>query len=163
MFDFIFNISLKKINKMKIGLKIKELRTEFGYTQSELSELSGLSLRSIQRIESNEVNPRFYTLKVLGEVFNENLVTIKLNAKTIKFWKFIIPINLNSFIQQVKGVDKKHIWISLAVGFCIAFSITIGDATNNLGLWLGLGIFIGSIIWGTANYKELKKLNEKKG
>lgn len=163
MFDFIFNISLKKINKMKIGLKIKELRTEFGYTQSELSELSGLSLRSIQRIESNEVNPRSYTLKVLGEVFNENLVTIKLNAKTIKFWKFIIPINLSSFIQQLKGVDNKHIWTSLAVGLCIAFSIYIGDATNNLGLWLGLGIFISSIIWGTANYKELKKLNEKKG
>ena len=59
-------------------------------------------------------------------------------------------------------VDKKHIWISIIVGLCIAFSIVVGDATDNLGLWLSLGISLSSIIWVTANYKELKKLYKQK-
>lgn len=39
---------------MKLGTKIKELRKKKGLTQVDLSEKSGLSLRTIQRIENNE-------------------------------------------------------------------------------------------------------------
>ena len=122
---------MKKISVMTIGFKTKELRRKFKYTQSELSELCGLSIRTIQRIEKNEVVPSSYTLKVLSDVLNEDLAT-KHNMKTTRFWKFIIPLNLSGFIQHVKDTDKKHIWIAFAVGFCIAFSITIGDVTDNL-------------------------------
>ena len=83
---------------MDTGFKIKDLRTKFGYTQLKLSQLSGLSIRTIQRIENNEVNPSSYSLKKLSSVFNEDLVSTKHNTKTIKFWEFIIPLNLNNFI-----------------------------------------------------------------
>ncbi len=46
---------------------IKEGRIQKNYTQQELAELSGISLRSIQRIENGEVMPRAYTLKTLTE------------------------------------------------------------------------------------------------
>ena len=59
-------------------------------------------------------------------------------------------------------VNKKHIWISISVGFCIAFSIAVGDARDNLGLWLSVGISTSSVIWFTANLKELKKYYGKK-
>jgi transcriptional regulator with XRE-family HTH domain len=146
---------------MDTGFKIKDLRTKFGYTQLKLSELSGLSIRTIQRIENNEVNPSSYSLKILSSVFNEDLVTTKHNTKTTKFWEFIIPLNLNKFIQQLKDIDNKHIWISFIVGFCISFSIIIGDANDNLGLWLSIGITVSSLIWVANNYKELKKLKKK--
>ena len=32
-----------------------------------------------------------------------------------------------------------------------------GDVTDNLGLWLSLGVSLSSIIWIIANYKALKK------
>jgi hypothetical protein len=54
-------------------------------------------------------------------------------------------------------VNKKHIWISISVGFCIAFSIAVGDARDNLGLWLSVGVSTSSVIWFTANFKQLKK------
>ena len=57
---------------MKIGHSIKELRLKEGYSQKELSIKSGLSERTIQRIEKNEVVPNPHTLKVLGEVLEEN-------------------------------------------------------------------------------------------
>ena len=40
--------------------------------EKDLSIKSGLSERTIQRIEKNEVTPNPHTLKVLGEIFGEN-------------------------------------------------------------------------------------------
>lgn len=53
-------------NKEKIARLVKESRLDKGYTQQELSEIAGISLRSIQRIENAEVLPRMFTLKLLS-------------------------------------------------------------------------------------------------
>ena len=47
-----------QLTKKDIANLIKEGRAIQGYTQQELSELTGISLRSIQRIENEEVLPR---------------------------------------------------------------------------------------------------------
>ncbi|OUS01045.1 hypothetical protein A9Q86_09890 [Flavobacteriales bacterium 33_180_T64] len=49
----------------QLGKKISELRLAKGLTQTELAEKCNLSLRTIQRIESTEVTPRSYTLKLI--------------------------------------------------------------------------------------------------
>jgi len=51
-----------------IASLVKEGRIAKGYTQKELSELSNISIRSIQRIENAEIFPRSYTLKTLAEI-----------------------------------------------------------------------------------------------
>ena len=56
---------------MEIGHRVKELRLKGGYSQKDLSIKSGLSERTIQRIEKNEVTPNPHTLKVLGEIFSQ--------------------------------------------------------------------------------------------
>jgi len=48
-----------------LGRKIAELRKAKGYTQEELVDICNLSVRTLQRIESGEVSPRSYTLKVI--------------------------------------------------------------------------------------------------
>jgi len=48
-----------------LGKKIAELRQAKGLTQSELAEKCNLSTRTIQRIESAEVSPRSYTVKMI--------------------------------------------------------------------------------------------------
>jgi len=55
---------------MKLGPKIKELRKKKGFTQFDLSEKSGLSLRTIQRIENSENKPSIYSLRKIGEVLD---------------------------------------------------------------------------------------------
>ncbi|SMG37793.1 protein of unknown function [Marivirga sericea] len=52
--------------------RIKEFRNEKGWTQSELADKAGLSLRTIQRIESGESIPQGHTLQVLS-----NLIGVK--------------------------------------------------------------------------------------
>ncbi|MCH6202008.1 helix-turn-helix transcriptional regulator [Aquiflexum sp. LQ15W] len=53
--------------------KIKTLRLAKGLTQQELSDQSGISLRTIQRIENGDVKPSLYSLKKLSEVLEVDL------------------------------------------------------------------------------------------
>ncbi len=55
---------------MKLGARIKELRRKKGLTQYDLSEKSGLSLRTIQRIENSENKPSVYSLRKIGEALD---------------------------------------------------------------------------------------------
>jgi len=108
---------------MKKGGLIKELRLKKGYSQKDLSFKSGLSERTIQRVENNEVVPSLYTLKVLGEILEENFLMVKGNNTEFKYGIFIIPKNFNSFINQVRN-EKKIILISLVISFIISFFLS---------------------------------------
>ena len=52
---------------MDIGLKIRELRISKGMTQEKLAEETNLSTRTIQRIESGDVDPRANSLQVIAK------------------------------------------------------------------------------------------------
>ena len=54
-----------KMKQPELGRKIAELRKAKGYTQEELVDKCNLSVRTLQRIESGEVAPRSYTIKVI--------------------------------------------------------------------------------------------------
>jgi transcriptional regulator with XRE-family HTH domain len=55
---------IKKL--MKTGQLIKELRLKKGITQEDLAAMTDISVRTIQRIESGEVDPRAYTLQSIA-------------------------------------------------------------------------------------------------
>ncbi|UBM63404.1 helix-turn-helix domain-containing protein [Candidatus Sulfidibacterium hydrothermale] len=50
--------------------KIKELRTQKGFSQEALAEKSGLSLRTVQRIENGETFPRGDSLKRMASALD---------------------------------------------------------------------------------------------
>jgi transcriptional regulator with XRE-family HTH domain len=67
-----------KTNRQKmISALIREGRAAKGFTQKELSELTNISVRSIQRIENGEILPRNYTLKTLAETLGLSFETIQ--------------------------------------------------------------------------------------
>ena len=53
----------------ELAKRIKTLRNSKGYSQEELSEKAGLSLRTIQRIENGETEPRGDSLKRIAVAF----------------------------------------------------------------------------------------------
>lgn len=55
-----------------LAQKVKELRKKKGFSQEELTEHSGLSLRTIQRIENGETEPTGETLKRISHALNVN-------------------------------------------------------------------------------------------
>lgn len=64
-----------------IGKKISEARKSKGLTQEELAELSKVNLRTIQRIENNESEPRGKTLTLICEVLEIKLEDILKSEK----------------------------------------------------------------------------------
>ena len=82
----------KNIHTMKqpeLGKRIFELRKRNGLTQEELVEQCNINVRTIQRIEAGEVNPRSYTIKIILEVLGEDLQNINessLDEKNVINW-----------------------------------------------------------------------------
>lgn len=58
---------------MNIGDKIKSERIKKGYSLEALSDESGISVRTIQRIESNSTNPRGHTLQSLSRALEMDI------------------------------------------------------------------------------------------
>jgi uncharacterized Tic20 family protein len=56
------------MNQPDLGLKITELRQQRGLTQEKLAEYCEVSTRTIQRIESGDVEPRSFTRNSLSNI-----------------------------------------------------------------------------------------------
>ena len=98
-------------------LKIKTLRKKLGYTQLELAEKSGLSVRTIQRVESEH----YYDIK--GHTLNALSKALEINASEIK-----------RPVSNFKNPDKlmlKYINLSGLLFFIIPF----GNIFASLYLW----------------------------
>lgn len=80
-----------------LGQKIQEWRKAKGLTQEELVERCNINVRTIQRIESGEVTPRFYTVKAILEVLEVKEDEIE----KIQLEKEEIPVN-NNFSAWMK-------------------------------------------------------------
>lgn len=63
---------------MDLGDKVKAIRAQKGITQKELAASTGLSERTIQRIENHEVEPSVYSLNKISEVLSFDFTTEKL-------------------------------------------------------------------------------------
>lgn len=63
---------------------IKKLREKSGYTQESLAKKSGLSLRTIQRLEASAEAPKGHTLNVLSDVFNVEPTVLQEEFKSVK-------------------------------------------------------------------------------
>ena len=58
------------LTAVKIGHSVRELRVGKFMTQEELARAARISLRQLVRIESNEVEPRFSTIRKLAGVLD---------------------------------------------------------------------------------------------
>ena len=95
---------------MEFGERLKELRTSLNCSQKELSEQTGLTLRTIQRIENNEVKPSLYSLRVIGEVLKTDLSEFVKTSET-KPYEFNVNLkitDMNQFLNDLKTLVKTH-------------------------------------------------------
>ncbi|MGC9342396.1 MAG: helix-turn-helix domain-containing protein [Bacteroidales bacterium] len=111
----------------ELGQKIATVRKARGLTQEELVDICNLSVRTLQRIESGEVIPRSYTLKVLSEAleyeFNGNkdplIILLKDRLRTIivKVWNAITDL------FNLKTNTMKKVSILFVITAAIAFGL----------------------------------------
>lgn len=105
------------MNQPDLGLKVVELRQQKNMTQEQLAEKCEVSTRTIQRIESGEVDPRSYTLHCLSEALDfdfgtdstsrENMWLAALHLSSM-FCILIIPLLIWSWKKpQSYKIDKQ--------------------------------------------------------
>lgn len=89
---------------------IKEIRIKKGMTQQQLADESGVTLRTIQRIENGDVKPSLHSLNTLGKVLESDLSELfqKSASKPYEF-NFTIKItDMNQFLTDLKQLVKNH-------------------------------------------------------
>ena len=111
--------------QMEFGARLKEIRTSLNCSQKKLSEQTGLNLRTIQRIENNEVKPSLYSLKVIGEALNTDLSDfIKTSeAKPYEFNVNLKITDMNQFLNDLKALVKTH-WKTIFVIILVIYLFT---------------------------------------
>ncbi len=110
---------------MEFGERLKELRTNLNCSQKELAEKTGLTLRTIQRIENNEVKPSLYSLKVIGEVLKTDLSEFAKTSET-KPYEFNVNLkitDMNQFLNDLKALVKTH-WKTIFVIILVIYLFT---------------------------------------
>lgn len=98
----------------EIGNKIREVRKKKGLAQEELADASGINLRTIQRIENNESEPRGKTLHLICDV---------------------LGINAEDILDYGKKSDRSYLVI-LHFSVMIFLVIPIGNIILPLILWM---------------------------
>jgi transcriptional regulator with XRE-family HTH domain len=110
---------------MELGERLKELRTGLNCSQKELSEQTGLTLRTIQRIENNEVKPSLYSLKVIGEALKTDLSEYvkKSDTKPYEFNLTLKITDMNQFLNDLKTLVKTH-WKTIFIIVLVVYLFT---------------------------------------
>jgi transcriptional regulator with XRE-family HTH domain len=116
---------------------IKKMRLERHWSQEQLSEMSGLSISTIQRIEKGE-NAGLESLKSLAAVFEINIADSDKKEEIEQIRKE------DEYVQNLKGFYKLS-----AIAFCsllVPFILAVNDSSLwSVFLWILLswGVFLG--------------------
>ena len=119
---------------MEFGTRLKEIRTCLNISQKELSEQTGLTLRTIQRIVNNEVKPSLYSLKVIGQVLNTDLSDFDKStvAKPYEFNLTLKITDMKQFFNDLKDLVKKHWKIILIIVLVIYLFSSYSDIKSGI-------------------------------
>ena len=110
---------------MELGERLKELRTSMNCSQKELSQQTGLTLRTIQRIENNEVKPSLYSLKVIGQALKTDVSDFvkKSDTKPYEFNLTLKITDMNQFLNDLKTLVKNH-WKTIFIIILVVYLFT---------------------------------------
>lgn len=130
---------------------VRKLRLQRGWTQEQLAELAGLSVRSVQRIERGQA-ASLETLKSLAAVFEVDLVTLQpgeaeMNQQTS------VSQDEKAAMEYIKGL--KEFWTHLLMYIVMASAFLIFGFDRPMVPWLMLGWGVGVVLHGLVAYEYL--------
>ena len=148
-------------------MQVKPLRIQRNWSQEQLAQMSGLSVRTIQRIEKGE-NIGLETLKSLAAVFEVNVNDLKEdNSMTSEVTEFEAELNSDNSIQQQKSALEKaksiknlYLIIFYVSVTYILFIVPNYNDGENLGAIVVVGISFVTML-GFYAYSIFKPFGEE--
>lgn len=134
---------------------IRKLRLQKGWSQQQLAELAGLSVRTIQRVERGH-KPGLETVTALASVFEVELSTLSTLSTGDTSMNNTVKIEKDEqdAIQFVKGIKEFYSHVIMFMIFAVAF-LVFKSVSEPLILWGLLGWGIGVIIHGLVAFEKI--------
>ena len=135
---------------------VQKLRLQRGWSQQQLAELSGLNVRTIQRIEKGQ-EPSVESLKSLAAVFNVEFSTLKEQGMDNVISESQSAEEILAFNQVRK---LKDFYIHLANYVLVIAVLTIVNALTTPNRWWVQWVVMG---WGVGVFFHWLQISERFG
>jgi transcriptional regulator with XRE-family HTH domain len=135
---------------------VQKLRLQRGWSQQQLAELSGLNVRTIQRIEKGQ-EPSVESLKSLAAVFNVEFSTLKEQGmdNVISETQSAEEILAFNQVRKLKGF-----YIHLAQYVLVIAVLTVINALTTPNHWWVQWVIMG---WGVGVFFHWLQISERFG
>ena len=133
---------------------VQKLRLQRGWSQQQLAELSGLNVRTIQRIEKGQ-EPSVESLKSLAAVFNVEFSTLKEQGMDNAVSETQSAEEILAFNQVRK---LKGFYIHLAQYVLVVPSIAVINALTTPNRWWVQWVVMG---WGIGVFFHWLQISER--
>ena len=131
-----------KIEKQKLAKVVQTHRAAQGLTQTELAGKTGISLRSVQRIEKGEVLPRPFTIRALATALNFKEKDLTANNVEEK-----PPADPGRAGKIILSVTVPAVLLLLTFAF-LAQSVTFPETNFEAAVfWAAVVLIIGIFLW----------------
>ncbi len=150
-------------------LNVRKLRLQRGWTQDQLAEFAGISVRSVQRIERG-ADASLETLKSLAAVFEVDVDTLKNGDAPMPnpaMTDHTVAADEKEALEYVKGLREFYMHLFIFVVFATVFPLVFGlrlgfDSPKVQMILLGfLGWAVGLVVHGLAAYEVVRFLGPK--
>jgi transcriptional regulator with XRE-family HTH domain len=135
----------------------RKLRLQRGWSQEQLAELSGLSVRTIQRIERGQ-KPGLESAKSLASVFEVDLSTFH-TGESIVNDKIELKSDEREAMQYVKGIKEFYSHLLMYVIFAI-FLLVFKGISDPLIVWGLAGWGVGVVIHGLVAFEKINFIGQ---
>jgi transcriptional regulator with XRE-family HTH domain len=135
---------------------VQKLRLQRGWSQQQLAELSGLNVRTIQRIEKGQ-EPSVESLKSLAAVFNVEFSTLKEQGMDNVISESQSAEEILAFNQVRK---LKGFYIHLAQYVLVIAVLTVINALTTPNRWWVQWVIMG---WGIGVFFHWLQISERFG
>ena len=135
---------------------VQKLRLQRGWSQQQLAELSGLNVRTIQRIEKGQ-EPSVESLKSLAAVFNVEFSTLKEQGMDNAVSETQSAEEILAFNQVRK---LKDFYIHLAQYVLVIAVLTVINALTTPNHWWVQWVVMG---WGIGVFFHWLQISERFG
>jgi transcriptional regulator with XRE-family HTH domain len=135
---------------------VQKLRLQRGWSQQQLAELSGLNVRTIQRIEKGQ-EPSVESLKSLAAVFNVEFSTLKEQGMDNVISESQSAEEILAFNQVRK---LKGFYIHLAQYVLVIALLTVINALTTPNRWWVQWVIMG---WGVGVFFHWLQISERFG
>ena len=135
---------------------VQKLRLQRGWSQQQLAELSGLNVRTIQRIEKGQ-EPSVESLKSLAAVFNVDFSTLKEQGmdNVISETQSAEEILAFNQVRKLKGF-----YIHLAQYVLVVALLAVINALTTPNRWWVQWVIMG---WGVGVFFHWLQISERFG